>query len=73
MKNHRYLLKDSLKAEDIAKDLKIQLEVNRLHTVNVFPIAERNEVIVQVADADGTAEDIVDAFMNDYKTGEMLE
>ncbi|PLT29245.1 hypothetical protein [Peribacillus deserti] len=73
MKNHRYLLKDDFQAEDLAEDLKVQLEVNRFDNYTITPVASRNELIVQVPDAAGDLEDTVDQFMVDYHKGKMLE
>ncbi|WP_026693599.1 hypothetical protein [Peribacillus kribbensis] len=73
MKNHRYLLKDSIQAEELAGDLRVQLEVNRFDDYSIVPVVQRNELIVQIPDAAGDLEDTVDAFMAGYYDGKMLE
>jgi hypothetical protein len=73
MKNLRFLLHDQFQAESLAEDLKLQLEINRFEHVKVVPVRDRNEIIVQVPEADGALEETVDTFMENYKKGEILE
>lgn len=73
MKNFRFLLKDGAESAQIAKDLRVQLDVNRYQNVSVTPVTGRNEVIVQVPDESGMIEETIESFMKDYQTGEMLE
>ncbi|MGM0876286.1 MAG: hypothetical protein ACQEWV_16320 [Bacillota bacterium] len=74
MRNFRYLISDEFQAASIAEDLRLQLEVNRFNNVNITPVTMRNEVIVQVPEAsDLLLEVAVDSFMENYKTGVILE
>ncbi|MFC3883552.1 hypothetical protein ACFOU2_08540 [Bacillus songklensis] len=73
MKNLRFLLADQFQAESLAEDLRLQLEINRFEDVKVVPVKDRNEIIVQVPEANGTLEETVDSFMKNYRTGEILE
>ncbi|HWO96601.1 MAG TPA: hypothetical protein VNM45_09740 [Bacillus sp. (in: firmicutes)] len=73
MKNLRFMLNDDFQAESLAEDLKLQLEINRFRHIKVVPVRDRNEIIVQVPEADGELEDTVELFMQNYKKGEILE
>jgi len=73
MRNIRYLIGDQYDAENVAEDLKLQLEVNRLNHVGIFPVSARNEVIVQIPEDNNTLEEVLGSFMESYKTGEILE
>ncbi|WP_026583377.1 hypothetical protein [Bacillus sp. J33] len=73
MKNFRFLLNDQFKANEIAEDLQVQLEVNRFNHVKVEAVEQRNEVLVQVPDANGQLEEAVESFMRNYQDGEVLE
>jgi hypothetical protein len=74
MRNFRYLLSDQFQAANIAEDLRLQLEINRFKNVNITAVTMRNEVIVQVPEAsDLSLEVAVDSFMENYKTGVILE
>ena len=48
MRNFRFPISDQFSADQIAKDLQVQLEINRFKHVNVLAADNRNEVIVQV-------------------------
>ncbi|WP_409289921.1 hypothetical protein [Peribacillus sp. SCS-37] len=73
MKNHHYVLKSSVDAEELAEDLRLQLEINRFSNYSITPIPSKNKLIVQVPDADGPLEETVDIFMADYRKTEALE
>jgi hypothetical protein len=73
MKNVRFLLDDKFQAERLAEDLKLQLEINRFEGAKVVPVKDRNEIIVQIPEANGALEETVDSFMKNYRTGEILE
>lgn len=73
MKNFRYLISDQFKAESLAEDLRIQLEVNRIYHINIVSVNTRNEVIVQVPEANGSLEEVVESFMEGYQNGVILE
>ena len=74
MRNYRYLISDNFQAETIAKDLQIQLNVNRFDDVTIRAVNARNEVIVQVPVASSySLEETMDSFMENYKTGVILE
>ncbi len=73
MKNIRYLLLDQFQAKDIAQDLMVQLEVNRIHDVYVTPIDIRNELSIQVPEANEYSEEVIGGFMKDYQKGVILE
>ncbi|WML44663.1 hypothetical protein [Neobacillus sp. PS3-40] len=73
MKNFRFLINDQFNAQTIAEDLKVQLDVNRLYDVNIVAVNSRNEVIVQVPEANGTLEEVVESFMDSYQKGIILE
>ncbi|CAM3609525.1 hypothetical protein GCM10009865_37470 [Aeromicrobium ponti] len=73
MKNFRFLLSDQFQANEIAEDLQVQLEINRFNHVKVTTVEQRNEVLVQVPDANGSLEEAVESFMRNYQDGEVLE
>ncbi|HAQ06950.1 MAG TPA: hypothetical protein DCR24_05275 [Bacillus bacterium] len=73
MRNVRYLINDQFNAHSIAEDLRVQLDVNRFSNINVVAVERRNEVIVQVPEANGSVEEVVDSFMENYQTGVILE
>ncbi len=73
MKNVRYIIKDDFQADKIAEDLKVQLEVNRQGDVSITSIKNRNEVIVQIPEANDSLEEILSSFMHDYQEGVALE
>jgi menaquinone-dependent protoporphyrinogen IX oxidase len=73
LKNFRFLINDQFNAQTIAEDLKVQLDVNRLYDVNIVAVNSRNEVIVQVPEANGTLEEVVESFMDSYQKGIILE
>ncbi|GLB59046.1 hypothetical protein NCCP133_11790 [Cytobacillus sp. NCCP-133] len=51
----------------------MQLEINRFNHVKVEAVEQRNEVLVQVPEANGSLEEAVESFMRNYQDGEMLE
>ena len=73
MRNFRFPISDQFSADRIAKDLQVQLEINRFKHVNVLAAANRNEVIVQVPEANEGIEEAVESFMKSYQTGVILE
>lgn len=73
LKNFRFLISDQFNAERLAEDLRTQLEVNRLHHVTIVAVSSRNEVIVQVPEANDSLEEVVEGFMEGYQTGVILE
>ena len=73
MKNFRYLISREYEADSIADDLRLQLEINRFNHVNVKAVTVRNEVLVQVPDANDSIEEVVENFMHNYQTGIILE
>ncbi|MBM7602359.1 methyl coenzyme M reductase beta subunit [Metabacillus crassostreae] len=74
MRNYRYLLSDKYNAGTIAEDLKVQLDINRFQDVHVKAVDNRNEVLVQVPSTGPLSlEETVDSFMEEYKTGVILE
>ena len=73
MRSLIYFLNDKMEAEQLAEDLKVQLEINRFRNVMVVPVNEKKELIIQVPEANGELEEAVEAFMEDYKEGVMLE
>jgi menaquinone-dependent protoporphyrinogen IX oxidase len=73
MRNIRYLIKGDYSAEQLAEDLRVQLDINRQNNVRITPVKNRNEVIVQVPEASGSLEEIVGSFMQDYHSGVILE
>ncbi|MCQ6282076.1 hypothetical protein [Bacillus sp. EB600] len=73
MRNFRFPISDQFSAANIAKDLQVQLEINRFSHVNVVAADNRNEVIVQVPEANEGLEEAVESFMKSYQTGVILE
>jgi menaquinone-dependent protoporphyrinogen IX oxidase len=73
VKNFRFLLSDQFQANEIAEDLQVQLEINRFNHVKVTAVEQRNEVLVQVPEANGSLEEAVESFMRNYQDGEVLE
>jgi len=73
LKNFRYLLKDQYAANNVAKDLQVQLDINRFQNVNITAVDNRNEVIVQVHEANENVEETVESFMQNYQSGVILE
>jgi menaquinone-dependent protoporphyrinogen IX oxidase len=73
LRNFRFLIDEKFDANDIAKDLRLQLEINRFHDINIAAVTSRNEVIVQVPNANGELEESVESFMNSYQKGVILE
>lgn len=73
MRNIRYLIKEGYSAVKLAEDLKVQLDVNRQNHVHITPVEKRNEVIIQVPEANGSLEEIVGSFMQDYQSGVIME
>jgi hypothetical protein len=73
LKNYRFVLNNQIDASSLAEDLRVQLEVNRFHHVNIVAVVARNEVIVQVPEANGQLEDVVESFMEGYQASIILE
>ncbi len=73
MKNFRYLIPKEYEVNRIAEDLLLQLEVNRLKDVNVKAVIDRNEILIQVKDANDSIEEVVGSFMESYDAGVILE
>jgi menaquinone-dependent protoporphyrinogen IX oxidase len=73
MKNLRFLIDKRYEADSIAKDLQLQLEINRFNHVNVTAVDQRNEVIVQVPEENGSLEEAIESFMENYQNGIILE
>lgn len=73
MRNVRYLIDEQFQAEEIAKDLEVQLEVNRFFNISVTAVENRNEVIVQIPESNDNLEEAIGSFMDNYKTGVILE
>lgn len=73
MRNYRFLIKDQFEANSVANDLRVQLDINRFHDVNIAAVGNRNEVIVQVPEANGNLEETVESFMQNYQSGIILE
>jgi hypothetical protein len=73
LKNFRYLISREYEADSVAEDLRLQLEINRVNQVHVKAVTVRNEVLVQVPDANDSIEEVVENFMYSYQTGIILE
>ncbi len=73
MRNYRFLINDQFQANSIAEDLRVQLDVNRFNNVNILPVDNRNEVLVQVFEQTGEAEQTVESFMQNYQKGIIIE
>ncbi|MBY0007490.1 MULTISPECIES: hypothetical protein [Priestia] len=73
MRSHRYTIKDSLKADEVAKDLELQLDINRMSDVRILSVNAQNEILVQMQEENEEAEDVIDVFMKEYKTEEIIE
>ncbi|MED3951295.1 hypothetical protein C1N83_19570 [Priestia aryabhattai] len=73
MRSHRYTIKDSLKADEVAKDLELQLDINRMSDVRILSVNAQNEILVQMQEENEEAEDVIDVFMKEYKTEEIIK
>jgi hypothetical protein len=73
LRNYRYLIKDQFEANSVAHDLRVQLEVNRFHDVNISAVENGNEVIVKVPQPNENLEETVETFMADYQSGIIME
>ncbi len=73
MRNYRFLINEQFQANSIAEDLRVQLDVNRYNHVNILSVDNRNEVLVQVFESSGGAEETVETFMQDYQKGIIIE
>jgi hypothetical protein len=73
MRIYRFLINDQFQANSIAEDLRVQLEINRFNDVNILPVDNRNEVLVQVFESNGAAEETVETFMQNYQKGIIIE
>ncbi|MQR89009.1 hypothetical protein GFV16_24460 [Bacillus megaterium] len=72
MRSHRYIIKDSLKADEVARDLELQLDINRMSDVRILSVNAQNEILVQMEENE-EAGDVIDVFMKEYKTAEIIE
>ncbi|MBT2637891.1 MULTISPECIES: hypothetical protein [unclassified Bacillus (in: firmicutes)] len=68
MRNNRYILGEGFEAKAVSDALRLQLDVNRMDHINVVAIEKRNEVIVQVPEASGDLEKVIESFMSSYQT-----
>lgn len=73
MRSHRYIIKDSLKADEVARDLELQLDINRMSDVRILSVNAQNEILVQMEEENEEAGDVIDVFMKEYKTAEIIE
>ncbi|WP_043932095.1 hypothetical protein [Bacillus sp. EB01] len=73
MRNVRYLINDEFEAEEIAEALRLQLDVNRYRDVQITAVDRRNELIVQVPEANDGLEEALGSFMAGYQHGVILE
>ena len=73
MRNYRFLINEQFQANSIAEDLRVQMDVNRFNDVNILSVDNRNEILVQVFESNGAAEETVETFMQDYQKGIVME
>jgi hypothetical protein len=73
LRNYRFLIGEQYNADTIAKDLRLQLDINRFNHVTVAAADYRNEVIVQIPEANEGLEEAVESFMGSYQKGVILE
>jgi hypothetical protein len=73
MRIYRFLINDEFQANSIADDLRVQLDINRFNDVNIVSVDNRNEILVQVFEANGAAEQTVESFMQNYQKGIIIE
>jgi hypothetical protein len=73
MRIYRFLINDQFQANSIADDLRVQLDINRFNDVNIVSVDNRNEILVQVFEANGAAEQTVESFMQNYQKGIIIE
>jgi hypothetical protein len=73
LKYFRFLIQDQFEANNIANDLRVQMYINRFHDVNIVAVDQRNEVIVQVHEANENVEEAVESFMRDYQSDVIFE
>jgi len=73
LRNLRFLIKEQFEANSVANDLRVQLDINRFHDVNISAEDKRNEVTVQIPEANGNLEETIESFMQDYQSGIILE
>jgi hypothetical protein len=73
MRNYRFLINDQFQANSIAEDLRVQLDINTFNDVNILSVDNRNEVLVQVFEPTGAAEETVESFMQSYQKGIIIE
>ncbi|MFE8699408.1 hypothetical protein ACFYKX_02095 [Cytobacillus sp. FJAT-54145] len=73
MKIFRFQIDPKFKAQYLAEDLKLQLEVNRHNNVSISSNNHTNEIVVGVPDDGGETGEIVGSFMESYQTGVILE
>jgi hypothetical protein len=63
----------TVKADSLAEDLRLQMDVNRFHNVEIKAVSSRNEIIVQVPDLNSDLEKTLESFMDSYQSGIILE
>jgi len=73
LRNVRYLIQDEFQANQVADDLKVQLDINRMETISITSVESRNEVIVQIPEANESVEEVLSGFMRGYQKGMILE
>jgi hypothetical protein len=73
MRIYRFLINDQFQANSIADDLRVQLDINRFNDVNIVSVDNRNEILVQVFEANAAAEQTVESFMQNYQKGIIIE
>jgi hypothetical protein len=73
MRNYRFLINEQFQANNIAEDLRVQLDINRFNDVNILSVDNQNEVLVQVFEPNEAAEETVETFMQDYQKGIIIE
>ena len=73
MRNYRFLINEQFQANSIAEDLRVQMDINRFNDVNILPVDNRNEILVQVFESNSAAEETVETFMQDYQKGIIIE
>lgn len=73
LKNVRYVLNNEFQADRVASDLRVQLDVSRISNVEIKSVESRNEVIVQIPEANDSVEEVLSGFMKDYHKRIILE
>jgi hypothetical protein len=73
LRSYRFLINEQFQANNIAEDLRVQLDINRFNDVNILSVDNQNEVLVQVFEPNEAAEETVETFMQDYQKGIIIE